>query len=92
MDAVAPLAPVYYRIFPSWHTTYLWESFEVSDVVIVSRYPRLVKSFFEWADIYDDSFERQECHYGSGSKVFPCVYELVAWQTEGFLLACWLSL
>jgi hypothetical protein len=21
--------------------------------------------------------------------VFPCVDELVAWQTEGFLLACW---
>jgi hypothetical protein len=58
----------------------------------VSRYPRLAKFFFEWADIYDASFERQECHLGSGLRPLPCVDELVAWQTEGFLLACWLSL
>ena len=40
--------------------------FEVSHAVIVSRYPRLAKFFFEWAGIYDASFERQECHLGSG--------------------------
>ncbi|KAN0072971.1 hypothetical protein V8E54_009085 [Elaphomyces granulatus] len=52
-------------------------------------YPRLAKFFFEWADIiYDASFERQECHLGRRLKVFPCVDELVAWQTEGLLLAC----
>ncbi|KAN0078897.1 hypothetical protein V8E54_005410 [Elaphomyces granulatus] len=58
-----------------------------------SKPPRIdVGFFFEWADIYDDSFERQECHYGSRLPTFPCVDELVAWATEGVLMACWLSL
>lgn len=89
---VSPLGPISYRIFPSWCTSYLWDPVEVDHASIMSRYPRLSKSFFEWADIYDDSFERQECHYGSRLPTFPCVDELVAWATEGVLMACWLSL
>ena len=60
--------------------------------MIMSCYPRLAKFFFEWMDIYDASFERQECHLASRLPAFPRVDKLVAWATEGFLMACWLSL
>jgi hypothetical protein len=60
--------------------------------VIEDRYPRLAKFYFEWRDIYETSFERQECDLGSGADAFPHVEELVTWATEGFLMACWLAL
>jgi hypothetical protein len=72
--------------------TVLMAAFEVTHAMIMSRYPRLTKFFFEWADIYDASFDRQECHLSSRLQTFPSVDELVAWATEGFLMACWLSL
>jgi hypothetical protein len=62
---------------------------DVEEDVIENRHPHLV---FEWRDIYETSFERQECHYGVPAPLFPQVEELVAWATEGFLMACWLAL
>jgi len=60
--------------------------------VIENRHPHLAIFYFEWRDIYETSFERQECHYGVPAPLSPQVEELVAWATEGFLMACWLAL
>jgi hypothetical protein len=60
--------------------------------VIEGRYPNLATFYFEWRDIYETSFERQECHLGVNAPTFPQVEELVSWATEGFLMACWLAL
>ena len=82
----------------SWYTTHLWYkdwTFDTLDVdrdVIESRYPHLATFYFEWRDIYETSFERQECHCGVRAPPFPQVEELVSWATEGFLMACWLAL
>jgi len=87
-----------YRLFPDWCTTYLWykdwtfDTIDVETDVIESRYPQLAKFYWEWRDIYETSFERQECHCGAKAPTFPQVEELVSWATEGFLIACWLAL
>ncbi|KAN0074279.1 hypothetical protein V8E54_008216 [Elaphomyces granulatus] len=87
-----------YRIFPSYCTTYLWykdwtfNTLVVDEEVIEGRYPNLATFYFEWRDIYETSFERQECHLGVKAPTFPQVEELVSWATEGFLMACWLAL
>jgi len=87
-----------YRLFPEWCTTYLWykdwtfDTIDVETDVIESRYPQLAKFYWEWHDIYETSFERQECHCGADAPTFPQVEELVSWATEGFLIACWLAL
>jgi hypothetical protein len=92
------LTQLSYRLFPDWHTSYLWyedwtfDTIHVDEDVIEDRYPRLAKFYFEWRDIYEASFERQECDLGSHADAFPHVEELVAWATEGFLMACWLAL
>jgi hypothetical protein len=58
---------------------------DVDEDVIESRYPHLAKFYFEWRDIYETSFERQESHRGVPAPSFPQVEELVAWATEGML-------
>ena len=60
--------------------------------MIEGRYPNLTTFYFEWRDIYETSFERQECHFGVKAPTFPQVEELVSWATEGVLMACWLAL
>jgi hypothetical protein len=88
-----------YRIFPDRHNSYLWykdwtfdSTLDVEDNVIKDRYPRLAKFYFEWCGIYETAFGRPEYRLGINADVFPRVEELVAWATEGFLIACWLSL
>jgi hypothetical protein len=88
-----------YRLFLDWGTSFLWNKCTDPDddpVVegeeIEDRYPCLAEFYFEWVQIYDESFRRQECHLSSYLPVFAKVDELVAWETEGFLLACWLAL
>jgi hypothetical protein len=89
-----------YRIFPDWCTSYLWNQgmclspclSPVEESNIEARYPRLAKFYFEWHDMFEDAFVRQECHLGSKLEQFPQVDELVAWATEGFLVVCWLAL
>ena len=42
--------------------------------------------------MYETEFEKQECHLGSGAEVFPDLDDRIAWDVEGFVLACWLAL
>jgi len=89
--------PISYWLSPSWRSSFLWNRAtphdpEIREDVIEARYPRLAKFYFEWVDIYDDAFERQECNLGSDLFVFPKVDDYMAWQTEGLLLGCWLVL
>ena len=65
---------------------------DVEEDLIESRHPHLTIFYFEWHDNYETSFKSQECDLGSDADVFPDVEELVAWATEGFLMACWLAL
>ena len=91
-----------YRLFPDWQTSYLWYDDQgplpspgqshVDANVIERRYPLLDPFYFEWREIYESAFEQQKCHLGSGKEVFAEVHERVAWETEGFLIACWLAL
>jgi hypothetical protein len=91
-----------YRLLPDWQTSYLWynegllqhplEDPHVGVDIIRERYPLLAPLYLEWHDIYENAFERQECHLGRNINVFPRVDEQVAWETEGFLIACWLAL
>jgi hypothetical protein len=86
-----------YKIWPSWTTSYLWSLTrhhdpEVDSDEIESLYPSWKPFFLSWGDIYETSFEQQECHLGIGVEVFKCVRERVAWETEGILVACWLAL
>lgn len=91
-----------YRLFPDWQTSYLWydsraplsspDEPHVDEDVIEGRYPTLAPFYFEWQDIFNTAFERQECHLGSGKPVFSESHQRVAWETEGFLIACFLAL
>jgi hypothetical protein len=95
-DPPIPPKPVSYRLWPSWYTSCLWslsDGMEVSKEEFEARHPRLpVNFYFDWVQIYNDAFERQECHFGSLLPVFPKVEDRLAFETEGLLLACWLAL
>ncbi|KAN0066771.1 hypothetical protein V8E54_015161 [Elaphomyces granulatus] len=97
-NAVTPTPDsISYWLSPSWLSSFLWNRASLDDPevykdVIEARYPRLAKFYFEWVDIYDDAFQRQECNLGSDSWVFPKMEDYLAWKTEGLLLACWLVL
>ncbi|KAN0069372.1 hypothetical protein V8E54_012387 [Elaphomyces granulatus] len=102
LNAIAPLpdppipsTPVSYRLLASWYTTCLWsrtDGMEVLEEELKVRHPRLVNFYFDWVKFYNDSFESQECHFGSLLPVFPKVEDHLAWDIEGLLLACWLAL
>jgi len=90
-----------YRIFPDWQTSFLWhdpewlkdpgDDCEVEDETIESLYPALAPFFFAWREVHETEFEKQECHLGGDAEVFPDVRARVAWETEGFLMSCWLA-
>jgi hypothetical protein len=98
-----PSASILYRLFPDLQTSYLWynkssspeaslDSPHVNIDDIENRYPLLVPFYNEWHDCYEAAFEHQGCHLGSGVEAFQRVDDQVAWETEGFLIACWLAL
>ena len=91
----------HFRLFADWGTTFLWHNtklphppgeYPVDDEEIESWFPTLEPSYFAWVDTYNEAFETQECHLGQGHVVFPDVSDEIAWETEGFLLACRLVL
>ena len=55
-----------------------FDTLDVDEGVIKHRYPCLAKSYFEWHDIYETSFEREEYHLGINADVFPHVEELTS--------------
>ncbi|PGH01053.1 hypothetical protein AJ79_08022 [Helicocarpus griseus UAMH5409] len=85
-----------------WQTSFLWYDtrwpqnpageFHVDEDIIEERYPALAPFYFSWHEAYEESFEKQECHLGSGAEVFPEVEARVAWEVAGSLMACWLAL
>ncbi|QSS56713.1 hypothetical protein I7I53_05005 [Histoplasma capsulatum var. duboisii H88] len=91
-----------YRIFPDWQTSYLWydpmwpqnpsNKSHVDEKTIEDRYPTLAPFYLAWRDVYERSFEQQGCDMGSGLEPFPNTADRVAWEVEGFLIACWLGL
>ena len=98
-----PSALFSYQLFPEWQTSYLWcnENSSQEDPLgcahvdtdeIKNRYPLLTPSYIEWHDRYEAAFEQQECDLGSGAEVFQQVDDQVAWETEGFFIACWFAL
>ncbi|KAL2369017.1 hypothetical protein BDBG_08937 [Blastomyces gilchristii SLH14081] len=91
-----------YRLFPDWQTSYLWydplwlqnptNESHIDEKTIEDRYPTLAPFYLAWRDIYEKSFEQQGCDRGSGLEPFPDIADRVAWEVEGFLIACWLVL
>ncbi|EDN08141.1 predicted protein [Histoplasma mississippiense (nom. inval.)] len=91
-----------YRMFPDWQTSYLWydplwpqnpsDESHVDEKTIKDRYPILAPFYLAWRDVYEKSFEQQGCDMGSGLEPFPDTADRVAWEVEGFLIACWLGL
>ncbi|KAI1979815.1 hypothetical protein LOZ51_003717 [Ophidiomyces ophidiicola] len=90
-----------YRLLPEWRTSFLWYDplwpqnppgeTHVDEDVITARYPDLAASYFTWKDAFEESFEQQRCHLGSGSEPFADDLQRVAWEVGGFLIACWLA-
>ena len=92
-----------YHISLDWHTTFLWYDVDwpgnpegknhVDPEVIEERYSKdWCDAYLKWVEKYDKSFERGECHLGSGGKLFTDPVERAAWALEGLLLGCWLAL
>ena len=96
-----PSGPISYRLFPDvCYASFLFYkhpldllSSHVDEDVFEDRYPSLVPFYFKWADTYNDAlFYQIENVGGNFENLFPSVDEEVAWETEGFLLACCLAL
>jgi hypothetical protein len=94
--------PLYhYRLFPDWQTSYLWYDLtkhtDLDDPYIdmddiEERYPSLAPYYEAWQQVYETQFEKAECHLGSSAEVFSDLDDRIAWDVEGFFLACWLVL
>jgi len=90
--------PFSYKFLFDLGTTHLWyKDFpygpDVDEDLLEARYPRLAKTYSEWLDYYENSFNNPHC-YGLDTEMeeFPEADEDLAWHIEGFLLACWLAL
>jgi len=91
-----------YRLSPDWQSSYLWDDScekytltseeNISTSVIECRYPVLGSFYQAWLKSYNTAFEQRKCDLCSGADVFSDLHERVAWETEGFLMACWLGL
>lgn len=93
-----------YRLSPDWGTSFLWrdeydwhdpeedDDYHVDDDVIEDRYATFYPSFESWREVYETSFEAQECHLSSGPPVFADDRVRIGWILEGLLLGCWLAL
>jgi hypothetical protein len=92
-----------YQLFPDWHTSYLWydqmwpsnprDETHVDEDIIKDRYPALEPFYMEWRDLheqYEDEHDKKRP--GGRPHVFPNEEARIAWETQGFLIACWLVL
>ena len=65
----------------------------VDEDIIKDRYPALEPFYMEWRDLheqYEDEYDKKRP--GSRPHVFPNEEARIAWETQGFLIACWLVL
>ncbi|KAH8705685.1 hypothetical protein BGW36DRAFT_403213 [Talaromyces proteolyticus] len=95
-------ATYHYQLSPYWqssilvqnnsgkHTLATEEGFGAS--VIEQRYPILAPLYHAWVDNYNFAVKQRGEHLFKGVDVFSDIYERVAWEIEGFLMACWLGL
>ena len=93
----------HFILWADWGTNFLWHNTElphspgecdyiVHDEEIECWFPTLQSSYFKWVTTYNEAFEKQELDLGHSDVLFPDVSDEIAWETEGFLLACRLVL
>lgn len=90
-----------YRLLPDWQTSYLWyditwpenpqDSPAIDSDEIEERYPELFPLYTEWQELQEEVFAR---HFSGveerGEERALNTAQLLAWEVDGFLIACWL--
>lgn len=97
-----PIEPRYrYRLLPDWQTSYLWydvtwpenpqDSPAIDFDAIEERYPELFPFYIEWQELQEDLFARQFSEDSDSQEDGAVnIAQLLAWELNGFLIACWL--
>ncbi|KAK2764270.1 hypothetical protein FQN54_008962 [Arachnomyces sp. PD_36] len=94
------IAPYQYAIFVQHGSTYLWYNPVVKNIpgegpvsiyTINDRYPELSEYYWAWRDIVEERYDLKEWALRDDAPIFPNVEDKVAWETAGFLMACYLA-